>query len=226
MQNQLTHLASIIICMLVVILLACSPIAQHTTIEDGCPKPPPSVFTKVGFDANVGSSTFGKVITGNVTLKISPDVIDIMSKAARNEEIIAWIVCRDQKNGLIQTPEQLQYAKNAARFYSLSPTPEQAIIWQKENPFPSGSTIKVIGKVIDKTGAPLPGINVTIKYQGKIISSGATNSDGAFIVYIPINYQDAELEINYALTGFSRGSKIFIAIAPMTDLKYFKLGIE
>src|SRR5437870_408939 len=98
------------------ILLGCSPTAQLSTIDElGCPKPAPSVFTQSSFDATVGSSTFGKVITGNVALKISSSVTDLMSKAARNEELISWLICRQQKNGLIETPEQLQYAMNAAR---------------------------------------------------------------------------------------------------------------
>ena len=231
MLKNIITFGLIIICTLVImaISLVCSPTAQLSTIDElGCPKPAPSVFTQSGFDATVGSSTFGKVITGNVALKISTSVTDLMSKAARNEELIAWLICRDQKNGLIQTPEQLQNAKNAARFYSLSPTPEQALSWHKENPFPSGSTIRVTGRVLGKAGEPISGGKIRIAYQGKTIAEGEPAADGSIVASIPINYHDTDLEITYLLPGYSVSTPItFHAIAPSVVLKPFSpFGIK
>lgn len=223
MTKHIIHFAFAIAYLLAISVAGC-PRAQLETIDElGCPRPAPSVFTQAGVDANLGSSTFGKVITGSVALKITPAVVDLMGKAARNEEIISWLVCRDQKNGLIQTPEQLQYAKSAARFYSLSPTPEQAMKWQSQNPFPGGSTIRIKGRVLSKAGEPAIGVMVTVRYEGEVIAAGATDVNGAFFFQLPIKYHDTELDISYQLAGFAVTYSKFRVLAPSTDLKSFEI---
>jgi hypothetical protein len=223
MSKDIMHLA-LVIAFALATSFACNPKPIPETADElGCPRPAASVFTQAGLDASLDSSTFGKVITGNVVLKITPAVVDLMSKTSRNEQIISWIVCRDQKNGLIQTPEQLQYAKNAARFYSLSPTPEQAIQWHTQNPFPGGTTISVKGKLVSKNGEPIVGANVTIRYQGELIAGGSTDSNGAFSFRVPIKYHDAELEVMYQVVGFAQARSKLRIFAPATELKPFKV---
>lgn len=146
-------------------------------------------------DASLGSSTFGKVVTGNVGIKITPDVVDLMSKEARNEEIISWLICREGKNGLILTPDQNQYAHDVARFYTTSPTPEQAIEWHKNNPYPSGATITLKGNTINKNGRALSGVRVYLSYADTDIGFCKTDDEGNYAIAIPVSYYHTEMKI-------------------------------
>jgi len=205
---------------ILLILYACSTPQGSTIDELGCPKPPPEVFTKVGLDASVGSSTFGKVVTGNVGLKITPDVVDLMSKEARNEAMISWLVCREEKNGLIKTPEQNAYAHNVARFYTTDPTPEQAIEWHKNNPYPSGATIIIKGKAVGKNGEPLIGASVSIIGT----SLGATTDiEGNYKITLPISLHDTELEIQISYTGYAQQTETVHILAPYVEIPPIKI---
>jgi hypothetical protein len=168
-------------------------------------------FTKVGLDASLASGTFGKVVTGNASLKITPEVVDLLSKESRDESMLNWIVCDMQQRSLIASPAQAAYTRDAAHFFAASPQPtaDQILQWRRENPFPAGSnrTLPIHGQVVDKGGKGIPHVQVVATYSGQTIASGLTDESGTFQFTVPLEYYDTPLDLRYALTGFAAGSQ-------------------
>lgn len=134
--------------MMIIILCAVSLLSGCIVPKDvhfvevaaGCPLVPSTVFEKMGVDAKLGASTFGKVLTGDSSLVLTPDVVSFVSQAVADAQVQEAYICAAGKRGELVTPEQFAHTRQVVAFYSTKPTPEQASKFHKEFPFPATPT--------------------------------------------------------------------------------------
>lgn len=131
----------------------CSPVGTHPLGEDkhGCTVPPPDTFTSAGIDARFAQSTFGKVVTGDVDVKINPSVVSLASNAARSAHLRDYLRCLARNRDKF-SPAQTIYLDTMNAFLETKPTPEGFMQWQKENRFPTHSDepVKVLEREVDE----------------------------------------------------------------------------
>jgi hypothetical protein len=120
-------------------LVACGPHVVKNdpiTSEDyGCKPPPRDVFTQTGVDIQFAQSTFGKVITGDVSVKTDPKVISLVSQAASDDRLRSYLRClainRDK-----YSQAQAAYLEMAYAFAQSKPTADQWLEWRKDKSVP------------------------------------------------------------------------------------------
>lgn len=124
-----------------VFVAACAPKPAPLPGKDpttGCDRPSASVFTAAGVDLTFAESTFGKIVTGDTRVVVTPQVISLASKAAADDEIRAYLRCLAIKHDGY-TREQAAYLEECSLFMRTSPTASQFLEWKKGNPFPAAS---------------------------------------------------------------------------------------
>lgn len=114
-----------------------------------CRRPPPSVFTAVGIELGFAQSTYKGIVTGDIKVQTRPEVISLASKAVTDEQIRLYLRCLAiKRDGFTQ--EQAVYLEQMYAFLQTSPTAEQFIAWQKDNPFPLKDTPRPLLKEVEK----------------------------------------------------------------------------
>lgn len=113
---------------------------DYVEVAAGCPLVPSTVFKRMGVDAKVGAATFGKVLTGDSSLALTPDVISFVSQAVTDAKSQEAYICAAGKRGELVTPEQFAYMRQAVAFFSTNPTSEQAKSFYEKFPFPKTPT--------------------------------------------------------------------------------------
>ncbi|MCH8010939.1 MAG: hypothetical protein IIA61_03165 [Candidatus Marinimicrobia bacterium] len=101
----------------------------------GCQEPPPDVFTSAGLDADFASSTFGKIVTGEIKVQTKPEVLDLASKAVHEVRIRDYLRCLAIKRDGYNL-EQAAYLELFNAFMATNPSATEFIEWQQNNPFP------------------------------------------------------------------------------------------
>ena len=78
---------------------------------------------------------------GKVDFKAKPELRELMTKAANDLTVVQYLKCVAIKRGDIDkdSAEQKDYVETKFYFMRSNPTPEQIIMWQKDNPFPGKS---------------------------------------------------------------------------------------
>ena len=126
-------------CLLILAVQGCGPKPITSSSQDsGCTAPPADVFTQTGIDLEFAQSTFGKVVTGDLSVTTNPEVVSLASQAASDERMRTYLRCLAIKEQGY-TQEQAAFLDLQAAFLATNPTPEQLMQWQQENPFPGGS---------------------------------------------------------------------------------------
>lgn len=136
---------------------------QYIVIEPGCPPIPDTVFRKYGIDAKLGASSFGKIVTGDASFKITPEITSLISQAVKDTQVAEAYICAAGKRGELTTPEQFEHARSAVRFHSREPSPEQVIKYQKEFPFPKAPSTS---EVISQAREQLMSQNIETRIEG------------------------------------------------------------
>jgi hypothetical protein len=170
-----THQRLLIVAQLVVLvvlagfalryLLAPQPVVvEQTTVAPvtdsfGCNPPPSAVFTKLGLDVSVASATYSDLLLGKIDVKTDPVVIDLVGRASREATVRDYLRCLALARDKF-TAEQASYTDRFNAFMVTSPTPEQFIQWQKDNPFPKKITL--VERTVDACGL----LRVTAEWQG------------------------------------------------------------
>jgi len=131
-------------------IMGCTGTVEYIEITPGCPKVPATVFKRVGVDAKLGASSFGKVVTGDASLKIDPSIVSVVSEVVTDDQITEAYICSAGKRGELKSPEQFEHARKVARFYRTKPTSEVAAKFHKENPFPKSPGITELFKISDQ----------------------------------------------------------------------------
>lgn len=125
----------------------------HPGSEDkhGCKEPPPDTFTSAGVDARFAQSTFSKVVTGDVDVKIHPSVVSLASNAARSAHLRDYLRCLAINRDKFNTAQAI-YLDNTNAFLETKPTPEAFMQWQQMYRFPTHSDeqVKVLEREVDK----------------------------------------------------------------------------
>ena len=124
-------------------VLGCSlftpPIQEIEPVEvGGCDRP----ISHVGLNNNeieLAGLNVGNFALGKVDFKAKPELRELMTKAANDLSMVQYLKCVAIKRGEIDkdSMEQKDYIETKFYFMRSNPTPEQIILWQKENPFPS-----------------------------------------------------------------------------------------
>jgi hypothetical protein len=106
---------------------------QPDAVTAACGAEPADTFTKLTVDSSLGASTFGKVVTGALSVKTTPDVITFVNKASKDATARSYLRCvainRDK-----YTPLQAAYFDGVTAFLTTGPTAAEFIAWQKVNP--------------------------------------------------------------------------------------------
>lgn len=114
------------------------PLNSTVAIDPNCPEIPATTFAAVGMDAKAGALQFGKFVTvGELALKASPQLLSRISQSVRDDQITDALICAARNRGELKTQEQIAHAWTVARFYRTNSTPDLAIQFHKENPFPT-----------------------------------------------------------------------------------------
>lgn len=145
-----------------------------------CGYPPVSEFKSVGLDLDFEKSTFGEVVTGDVSLESKPQVISLASKAVADDKVRSFLTCLAIKRDGF-TREQAAYLTEMNSFLSTKPSSQEFLQWKKTNPFPSENskilrkkeakseqTISCIGGSGDVGDARISRIRVSIPKESKI----------------------------------------------------------
>ncbi len=141
---KLKSLLIILIPLLILPCQGCFLIKERVgkTDDYNCKEPPPDVFTSVGIDINFAKSKFSKVVTGDIDVKVEPEVISLASKAVTDDRIRNYLQCLSRhRDGF--TVEQIGYQTILAAFMQTNPSPELFLEWQKENPFPVFKNLEI-----------------------------------------------------------------------------------
>jgi photosystem II stability/assembly factor-like uncharacterized protein len=93
---------------------------------------------KIGVDATVAQSTYGKLIAGGVDVKLHPDVVSLLSQAMSDARVKEYLRCAAIKAGTLSV-EQSIYLDVLNLFLTTKPTANQFIEWQREHPYPVSS---------------------------------------------------------------------------------------
>jgi len=124
-------------CVLVTALTHCVQPVKTVKIHPNCPEIPATTFEKVGLDAKAGALQFGKLVTvGELTVRSDPQIISGISQSVRDDQITDALICAARERGELKTDEQIAHAWKVARFYRTNPTPDKAMEFYKQNPFP------------------------------------------------------------------------------------------
>ncbi|HLA00152.1 MAG TPA: hypothetical protein VJZ24_00780 [Thermodesulfovibrionales bacterium] len=112
------------------------PITSAPTEEGpyGCKRP-----TDVALNPNeleIATVDIGKFTLGKIDYKSSPELVQIITKASRDQLIEDYLICIAKNRGDVNTPEQVDYLRRFLSFMRSDPSPEQIMKWQQENPFP------------------------------------------------------------------------------------------
>lgn len=133
------------------VLSGCVSAVHMVEVAPGCPLVPETIHKRIGIDAKLGASTFGKIATGDASLLITPDIVSAVSQAVSDSQVAEGYICAAGKRGELKTPEQFEHARHTVQFYSTKPTPEQAIKFRKEFPFPKGpNTSEILSHAADQ----------------------------------------------------------------------------
>lgn len=125
-------------CALVAGLTSCVQEVKTVSIHANCPEIPATTFAAVGLDANAGAITFGKLVTvGEFRAKTTPALLSAISQSVRDDQITDALICAAKERGELKNDEQIAHAWKVARFYRTSPTPAEAMEFDKQNPFPA-----------------------------------------------------------------------------------------
>lgn len=125
----------------ILLLIGCAPkhIPAPKEIDHGCERPPEYVFTAAGIDIEFARSTFGKVVTGDISIKANPQIFSLANKAVLDERIRNYLRCLlIKRDGY--TPEQALYFDELSAIMRTNPTAREFLEWKKTNPFPKKMT--------------------------------------------------------------------------------------
>lgn len=118
------------------------PIQDIPPVTDGvgCDRP----SSHVGLNHNeveIAGLNVGDFALGKVDFKAKPELRELMTKAANDLTVVQYLKCVAIKRGDIDkdSAEQKDYVETKFYFMRSNPTPEQIIMWQKDNPFPGKS---------------------------------------------------------------------------------------
>ena len=121
-------------------LIGCAGMAsKEISINPNCPSIPKTVFDSWHFDGKLGTSTFGKVVTGDASLKVDQNVINIVSQSVQDDRLTSAMICDRVQRGELKTPEQIDHAWMVVKFFKTNPTPSQADTFFEKNPFPTAN---------------------------------------------------------------------------------------
>lgn len=116
------------------------PARPQQSDEYGCIPPEPGTFTKLGIDASLAKLQYRQLAVGALNVKTDPQVVDLLTKAARDASVRSYLRCTAIKQqGYNQ--EQAPYLDRMNAFMATSPSADEFIHWQQSNPFPR--TIKI-----------------------------------------------------------------------------------
>lgn len=107
------------------------------TDQYGCRQPEPGAFTKLGLDFSLAAVKYQNLALGRIDVRTDPGVIDLAGKVSRDATVRDYLRCLAIHRDSF-TPEQGAYLERFNAFVGAtpSPTPEQFIVWQQQNPFP------------------------------------------------------------------------------------------
>lgn len=129
----------------------------------GCTLPPADVLQKTGIDIKLAASSIGKIATGDFSIKIDPQIVQLTSQAVSNESVRSYLRCLARERDHY-SPAQQGYFELLSGFLDSKPSSDQFLLWQSKNPFPSG------GKTSNGASINFPvevSINTAIKSLAK-----------------------------------------------------------
>jgi len=151
------------------LLGACAPVPvrpEEEIDERGCKVPPPDTFVQVGLDIEVAKAEWDKVVLDGAQITSSPEAKSLLTQATVDYRLREYLRCRainDPRN----SAEMRTYMMLLGTFMETTPTAEQLMQWQRENPPPIG----VPTPMIMGLGAPGSG-------SRSVASPSPTNRDG------------------------------------------------
>jgi uncharacterized GH25 family protein len=93
--------------------------------------------------------------------------------------------CKDA--GLSYSSSSVCFSKDKEQATKQTMQPTTLKLFDMKNPFNEGSPIVFVGKLVTKSGEPVPDAKITIKHDGlctnKTIGSGKTDKTGRFWIY-------------------------------------------
>jgi hypothetical protein len=104
----------------------------------GCQPPTPTIFKKAGIDFHFAQSTFKNVVLGDIDVKAKPEIVNLASQAATDATITEYIRCLSVQRDHY-TAAQSMYLQTFLTFMQTKPTPDQFIVFQRENKFPDST---------------------------------------------------------------------------------------
>lgn len=128
----------IFLVLLALIYQGCAPKRQIGNLDQyGCPEQP-DVFTSNGLDVEIAKFDFGKIVSGGINIKDDPKIFSLASQIIRNAQYRDTFRCLAKHRDNF-SDEQVAYFDRLTAFMATNPppTPEQFLLWQEKNPFPS-----------------------------------------------------------------------------------------
>jgi len=122
------------------LLGACAPVPvrpEEEIDERGCKVPPPDTFVQVGLDIEVAKAEWDKVVLDGAQITSSPEAKSLLTQATVDYRLREYLRCRainDPRN----SAEMRTYMMLLGTFMETTPTAEQLMQWQRENPPPIG----------------------------------------------------------------------------------------
>jgi len=153
------------------LLVGCTIVNQGTVppiVLEKCGEPPPKLFSKTDLDISFSNSTFGRVVQGDASLKITPDVISVVSQSAADQEARNYLRCLAiYRDGF--TRAQAEYIDAFNVFIVTNPSPRELLQWRRENPFPDNPKAVDFPEAIGSAG-----IIITMPENGSEVGPLAT----------------------------------------------------
>lgn len=136
---------TLLLFLLVLFFQNCAPKPVPLTKDDyKCPETPSGFFTASGVDISIANLEFKDFGLGKLDIKSNPEVISKYSEALQYESFILQSKCLAiKRDGW--SDEQVAWLERLMRFFSLKPSPEEALKWRDKDPFPKNPA-KLQGK--------------------------------------------------------------------------------
>lgn len=152
------------------------------------------VYSRLGLELSFEQSTFGKVVAGEFDLKTNPQIVNLLSAAARDSDMRAYVRCRALRDGFSR--DQAAWLEMFHSFMGSNPTPDQITKFVADNsPFRNATArdernrmsagVRIHGKVTER-GDVRRGISKAFVYMWiRGTQSKQTDEYGDFVYELP-----------------------------------------